>query len=230
MRLTCRAVLFDMDGTLADSNAVVEELWTRFAVATGHAPEDVIDFAHGRPSVATLREFAPAAEVGGWTARFHDWELELFDHVPAVPGAVALTRALPRDRWAVVTSAVRSAASRRLVAIGVGEPPLLIGADDVDRGKPDPEGYARAARELGFAADECVVFEDVEAGLRAAVAAGATAVVIGAHRSEFADSLPRVDDLSTVTASQTGDWLVLEGVGEPRDASRRADGSPTPHG
>ncbi len=215
MRLACQAVLFDMDGTLADSTVVVEELWSRFAVETGHPAEDVIDFAHGRPSVATIREFAPEGDVASWTARFHDWERELFDHVPAVPGAVTLTQSIPRERWAVVTSAVRSAALRRLEAIGVGEPPLLIGADEVAHGKPDPEGYARAAAELGFPPAHCVVFEDVEAGLRAGHASGATAVVIGQHRSAFADMLPRVADLSGVTATVTEDGLVLEGIGEP---------------
>jgi sugar-phosphatase len=117
--------------------------------------------------------------------------------VVEVPGArdILATIDLP---WAVVTSAPRELAVRRMVAAGLPVPEVLVPADEIDRGKPDPEGYLRAADLLGVEPAECVVFEDAEPGVRAALRSGARVIVVGALESSYSDGLARVPDLRSV--------------------------------
>ncbi|WP_107451728.1 HAD-IA family hydrolase, partial [Actinacidiphila rubida] len=112
-------------------------------------------------------------------ARITALELGFMDGVTAMPGAAALLAALPPDRWAVVTSSTPPIARGRLAAAGLPEPALLITADDVDRGKPAPDGYLLAAEKLGAAPERCLVFEDAPIGLDAARSAGMRCVGIG---------------------------------------------------
>lgn len=212
--LTVDAVLFDMDGTLVDSNAVVDQMWTQFAVTLGLDPQAVRTFAHGTPSTATLGKFLPAHEsFDDWFARIAAWEGGSFGHVGAVAGAVELVNSLPRKSWAVVTSALREAARVRLEGVGFPSPLVLIGADDVSRGKPDPEGFLAAAQALGVDPTRCVVFEDSPAGLEAALAAGAQAVVVGTLEAEVTRGLRRIADWTRVTMSAAQDGRIrVEGI------------------
>lgn len=197
------AVLFDMDGTLVDSNALVEQMWSAFAREQRVDAGEVIAFAHGVPSIDTLRHFLPhSADVGSWFARISRWEHEHFDGVVEVDGARALLEALPADAWAVVTSALRGPAAVRLDAVGFPAPRVLIGADDVSAGKPNPEGYLAAARALDVDATRCVVFEDTVAGIRAARAAGALPVVIGRVEHDVTQGIARLHHWRDVRVQQ----------------------------
>jgi mannitol-1-/sugar-/sorbitol-6-phosphatase len=98
----------------------------------------------------------------------------------AVAGAPEFLRSLPIERWAIVTSAERQLAQRWLSVAGLPEPKSIIAAEDVSRGKPDPEGYLLAARKLGCAPSELIVFEDAPSGLAAAKAAGSQAIAVRA--------------------------------------------------
>ncbi|ALX04481.1 MULTISPECIES: HAD-IA family hydrolase [Aeromicrobium] len=190
------AYLFDMDGTLVDSTSVVERTWADFSRRHGLDVEEVLAYAHGRPTASTTAHFLEDADVAADEAiRLAALEEETVDGIVEVPGAAALVAGLPEDRWAVVTSAGRRLAERRLDAAGVPRPAVLVTADDVARPKPDPEGYLLAARLLGVPVDACVAFEDSEAGVRAAVASGARTVVVGTLSSHDG-TLPRVVDLS----------------------------------
>jgi sugar-phosphatase len=173
----CDAVLFDMDGTLVDSREIVERMWIRWADEHGLSREAILAVAHGRRTLETMQLVAPHLATPEEAARLDALEaLEDGGEVP-VPGAAALLAALPPHRWAVATSAGRDLALRRIGGVGLPAPGVLIGADMVVSGKPDPEGYSRAAASLGVAPDQCVVFEDTPAGVQAGRAAGA--VVIG---------------------------------------------------
>lgn len=120
--------------------------------------------------------------------------------VVATAGAARLVRLLDEQAlpWAVVTSADRRLARARLGAAGI-DPPVLVTAEDVTAGKPDPEGYLAAARALGVPPAHCLVVEDSEPGLLAGRAAGArTAALKGldgdlrlADLGELADLLCR---------------------------------------
>jgi sugar-phosphatase len=116
----------------------------------------------------------------------------------AIPGAAALLAALPPERWAVVTSAYHAIAARRIASVGLPVPRVLLGADDVRAGKPDPEGYARAAERLGHAASRCVVFEDTSAGIEAGRASGALVVGLRTTYPELRDADIVIGDLRDV--------------------------------
>jgi sugar-phosphatase len=208
--VTVAGVLCDMDGTLVDSNALVDRMWTTFADELGLEPAEVLDFAHGRPSRATISRYVDTdAAAAQWAERIYSMESTDFDGVVEIPGALAFTRSLPAHRWAVVTSALAGPARARLAATGIEVPPVLIGADDVERGKPDPEGYAGAARRLGLPPSDCVVFEDTDAGIEAGRAAGCTVVVVGSNASEATRGLLRVADMTQVTAAPSERGIVL---------------------
>jgi len=214
--LVVDAVLFDMDGTLVDSNATVDAMWTQFAITLDLDPVAVRRFAHGTPSTATLGEFLPDGEdFDEWFTKIAVWEGGSFGHVGEVTGAIRVVKSLPVDRWAVVTSALREAARTRLKGVGFADPRVLIGADDVSRGKPDPEGFLAAARALGVDPSHCVVFEDSPAGLEAALASGAIAIVVGDNDAPVTRGLRRLRDWTGVTVTVNGEGrLVLEGVPE----------------
>ena len=186
---TYQAFLFDMDGTLITSTAAAERVWTRWAERHGLDVETFVPTVHGVRAADTIRRqnlagIDLAAEVA-WVER---GEIEDVDGVVPVPGAIDFVRRLPPHRWAVVTSATAPLARARLAAAGVTPPAVMITAEQVERGKPDPAGYRLAARTLGFAADDCLVFEDAEAGVRAGEAAGADVVVITAAQTHRLDT------------------------------------------
>jgi sugar-phosphatase len=168
----CHAILFDMDGTLVDSTRCVVAIWTRWAEHHGLDVDHILTVSHGRRTLDTLREVAPHLNIQEETRRLDQEELEFKDGVEEVKGAAALLRTLPPDRWAVVTSAGRALARRRLESAGLPVPPVLVSADDVTEGKPNPAGYLSAARLLNVAPQGCLVVEDTPAGILAGRAAG----------------------------------------------------------
>lgn len=191
--------LFDMDGTLVDSTAVVETVWTGFCLRHGLDPVALLAYAHGRQAVDTIAHFLPALgedERAALAAGLVAEELTRTDGIVEIPGAADALRGLldAGAPVAVVTSAPRDLALTRMRAAGVPAPAVLVAAEDVDRGKPDPQGYRLAAERLGVPIADCVVFEDAEAGLAAAVASGARVVVVGGHASATTASLARLAD------------------------------------
>ena len=173
------AILFDMDGTLIDSREAVARTWRHWAARHGIDYRALVSAAHGRRTRDTVRLFCP----DGIDADAEALELERREEVDAegivaVAGAATLLSALPPDRWAIVTSAGRRLASHRLAAAGLPLPNVLVTAESVQRGKPDPEGYTLAATLLGVDVKRCLIFEDAEAGIAAGQAAGATVLAI----------------------------------------------------
>lgn len=173
MILTAEALLFDMDGTLVDSTAISERIWRAWSVEQGVDPEAVLAYSHGRRTLDTTRHFTEREDAAVRAAKaIEAQEITADDGTIAIDGARALLDSLPRDRWAIVTSAGPALASRRLVAAGLPIPDVLVTAADVAHGKPDPEGYLLAARRLGVDATRCIVFEDTFAGHEAARRSG----------------------------------------------------------
>lgn len=172
------ALLFDLDGTLIDSTAVVVRSWKRWCAEYEVSAEAFARVhAHGRPAVELIADLLPYDQVEQALARIEEIEVGDLDGVVALPGAHALLNGLPADRWAVVTSCTAPLARARLAHTGIA-PPALVTASDVTRGKPDPEPYLRGAALLGAAPEDCVVVEDAPAGLAAARAAGMRTVAV----------------------------------------------------
>lgn len=174
------AVLFDMDGTLLDSRIVCERVMTDWCVANGIDPAALLAVSLGRRTVDVVREFAkPGMDCEAEAAGIEAAENSDVDGIVPVPGAFELLNRLPARRWAVVTSAGRDLAIRRLTAAGLPIPDLLVTAEDIERGKPDPAGYILAAERLGTRAEDCLVFEDAPAGIEAGQKAGSDVIAIG---------------------------------------------------
>lgn len=174
----CRAILFDLDGVLVDSRKCVELVWHAWAAERGLDPAPFLKVAHGRRISDTMRLVRPDLDAVA-EARVLDAmeEVETWGLSP-VPGAAELVARLSDMQWAVVTSGSRAVATLRLRTVGLPIPPVFVTADDVQRGKPDPEGYLLAARRLGVESADCVVIEDSPTGLAAGKAAGMRVIAV----------------------------------------------------
>jgi sugar-phosphatase len=178
MQIRCRALLFDMDGVLVDSTPAVARVWTVWANRFGLNPAEVVRQAHGRPSIATIRELLPSADHRAEDQAIEKAEIEDIEDIVALPGTKQLLDALPPDRFAVVTSATHPLAVVRLQAAGFAIPKHLVTASDIQRGKPDPEPYLRGAQILGIPPVDCVVIEDAPAGIQSGKAAGSRVLAL----------------------------------------------------
>jgi sugar-phosphatase len=175
-QIHCAALLFDMDGVLINSTPAVARVWRRWAIEHSFDPEEVVARAHGRPSLTTIREYLPHADHAVENREVERREIEDLEGVVPLPGALQLLASLPSDRWTIVTSCTRPLAEVRIQAAGLPLPKKLITANDIAHGKPHPEPYLKGASVLGFPPAECIVLEDVPAGVRAGKAAGAKVI------------------------------------------------------
>jgi sugar-phosphatase len=176
VEVTCSGLLFDLDGVLVDSTPAVARVWSKWALSHGLDPVETVRLAHGRPSIATIRDIFPDADVVAENEVVLRGEIEDTDGVIPLPGARELLDSLPPGRWAIVTSCSRTLAEVRLRAAGLPIPQRLLTSDDVVNGKPAPEPYLKGAALLGVPAPRCLVFEDAPAGVVAGKAAGALVV------------------------------------------------------
>jgi sugar-phosphatase len=194
------AVLSDLDGVLVDSGAQIERTWRAFAARHRLDPERVIAEGQGRRSADLIRLVAPHLDAEAEAATIEREEVELADDgLRPLPGARELVEWVPADRFAIVTSGSRALAVARLCAAGIPVPEVLVTAEHVREGKPDPAGYLRAAALLGVDPADCVVLEDAPAGVEAGLAAGMTVVgVLTADTSTLRSAHSRVRDLGAL--------------------------------
>jgi sugar-phosphatase len=173
-----------MDGVLINSTPAVARVWRGWAIEHGFDPEKVVTRAHGRPSLTTIREYLPHADHAAENREVERREIADLEGVIPLPGALQLLADLPSDRWTIVTSCTRPLAEVRIQAAGLPLPKKLITSNDITLGKPHPEPYLKGASVLGFPPTECIVLEDVPAGVRAGKAAGAKVIAFPTTVSE----------------------------------------------
>jgi mannitol-1-/sugar-/sorbitol-6-phosphatase len=189
------AFLFDMDGTLLNSIASALRAWSRWAETHGVDFEEMRHAMHGMRQADTIRRWGPAGlDIEAEADALTDAEMEDVDDIVAIRGAGAFLAALPADRWALVTSAPRRLALRRIEAAGLPTPQTLVTAEDVAHGKPAPDCFLKGAELLGVAPGDCLVWEDAPAGIAAAEAAGmAVVVVAAAHETPVETAHPTIE-------------------------------------
>jgi sugar-phosphatase len=212
------AVLFDIDGTLVDSTAAVTRTWTAWAAPRGIDAEEILRVCHGRRSEDTIATFLPAAQHAAAVAELEQLELDDLNDVITLPAAHSLLSRLPADRWAAVTSGSQRLMRARLAAAGLPIPAVLVAAEDVNAGKPDPEGYATAAAALGRDVRRCLVVEDAPAGIEAGRAVGARVLAVATSHpaSELTTADAVIPDLTACHLEVTAGGLLLRTPGPTR--------------
>jgi sugar-phosphatase len=213
VHLRCKAVLFDMDGTLVDSTQVVELAWGGWAARHNIPLDDVLSFSHGRPTLGTLDHFLPGRDHAEELEELSRFEETRTEGILAVPGAAEVLQTLQKQNhpWAIVTSAPRKLAETRVLAAGLLLPKVIVPIDEIRNGKPDPEGFLHAAERLGVAPEECIVFEDTRPGIDAGLGAGMQ--VVGLLTTFSARELrhqPLIADFRDVAIRSEGEFLTIE--------------------
>ncbi|WP_433770209.1 HAD-IA family hydrolase [Pseudomonas putida] len=205
-----RAFLFDMDGTILTSIAAAERVWATWARRHGVDVEAFLPTIHGARAVDTIRRLdLPGVDAEVEAAWITQAEIEDVEGVEEVAGAAAFLKALPAHQWAIVTSAPRTLALRRMAAAGIPEPDVMVTAEDVTVGKPDPSGYRLAARRLGVEISDCLVFEDATVGILAAQAAGADLLIVtAAHEQPLVTEHATLGSYESITAKADADGSI----------------------
>ena len=180
LTITAKAFAFDMDGTIVDSTDLIGRLWREWAAKHKLDADPILRAAPGRKAIDIVRQFGPPGinpevEAGKLAASAARETIGLRE----IAGAKRFLKSLPLERWAIVTSAERKLADRWLSFLQFPRPSVLITSEDVNNGKPSPDGYLLATKQLGYRPEDLVAFEDSDSGLKAALAAGLRSVAIG---------------------------------------------------
>lgn len=196
-----------MDGTILNSIAAAERVWGRWALRHGLDLETFLPTMHGKRGIDTISGLnLPGVDPVAEAAEILRGEIEDVEGVVAIDGAVDFLASLPPSQWAIVTSAPKDLARARLAAAGIPQPKIMVTAEDVSVGKPDPQGYLLGAERIGASASQVLVFEDVQAGVTAGEAAGADVMVITAtHQHALATPHPTLFDYRQVAVKTTVD-------------------------
>ncbi|MCB1469075.1 MAG: HAD-IA family hydrolase [Rhizobiaceae bacterium] len=203
------AFLFDMDGTILSSIAATERVWSKWASRYDLDLATFLPTIHGvRASETIARQNLPGVDPQSEAELVLRDELEDVEGIVPIDGAARFLAALPTERWAVVTSAPRELARRRLGAAGLPMPPLMVSGEDVKFGKPAPDCFLLAAAQLGQKPEDCLVFEDAVAGIAAAEAAGmAVAVVTATHSHSHDTPHPKLSGYDHLSIDAESGWL-----------------------
>jgi sugar-phosphatase len=218
VRVEAKGLLFDMDGVLVSSIGSVVRCWRVWAKQYDVPNAEDYKVPHGMRAIDIIRSLRPDIDPLQGLRDIEDLEIADTSDLKVLPGAKQLLESLPAERWAIVTSATRRLMLGRLEVAGLPAPERIISADDVERGKPDPEPYRRGAELLGYRADECIVVEDAPSGVGAGKAAGSQVLgVIGTHTlAQLHQADWVVQSLAGVVAASHNGGLELRFTAENR--------------
>lgn len=198
MIIETKALLFDNDGVLVDSHDTVDRCWAQLAIEYGIEGFSISNH-YGTRAQDLVLTLVGEERFEAANNRINELEQESADETVALPGAVDLLPALPANLWTICTSANKNLGLARIRAAGLPVPSQLVTGDDVANGKPAPDPYLLGAKNLGFEPADCVVFEDAQAGVLAAKAAGVKMVVGVSVRALDTDADIVVEDLAGIS-------------------------------
>lgn len=220
IELEASAILFDNDGVLVDSHALVDQAWSEVASVYRLDFNQLLSELAGVRAADTLGKYLEQPDLNEAVALLEKLEVGLADQTPSLMGASALLASLPPGAWTIVTSASKVLAEARWTGAGIAWPENIVTADDVTRGKPDPEPFLMGASKLNVPVEACVVFEDSDAGGRAGRAAGARVVAVGDIPWSFEPDA-RIKDLSCVEVQSADPLTVQSGLWRAADLQIR---------
>ena len=208
-----KALIFDLDGTLVDSSEVVRKVMETWCLKHNIPLQLVLDVCHGGRTEDTVSLVAPHLCTKSEAAEIERLESTTLDGLMPISGADRFLNDMAPHVWAIVTSSSMLTAKPKLEACRMLIPPVFITAEsvDYDYGKPHPEPFLMAARELGIEPAECLVFEDADNGVNSALAAGCRVIIIGdSCKIRNQNIVCRSPDFTRLKLSDEGD-LKLNG-------------------
>jgi len=196
--IATKALLFDNDGVLVDSHESVDHCWAQWAIEYGIEGFSISNH-YGTRAQDLVLSLVGAERFEEANNRINELEQESAHETVALPGAVDLLPSLPVDRWTICTSANPKLGLARIQAAGLPVPNHLVTGGDVQHGKPAPDPYLLGANRLGFNPQDCVVFEDAQAGVVSAKAAGVHMVIGVSVRALDTDADIVIEDLAGIS-------------------------------
>lgn len=209
--IQCKAILFDLDGTLIDSAARIRRLWQTWGERRGIEPESIFQVMHGRRAGEIIQMFTPHLNVDNEVQDVESDEVSDMHDVQAYEGALEILNSLSKEQWAIVTSGSRQVTEARLRHVKLPIPFVFITSENVKVGKPAPDGYLLAAQQLHVQPMECVVIEDAPAGVKAGKAAGMHVIaIVSTHtRSELQEADMIIQQLADLRFSRPNDGITI---------------------
>jgi len=181
----CAGLLFDNDGVIVSSIASVNRCWRRWAAHYGVPNAEKVEIAHGTRAVEIMQKLVPGVDVAEGLKLIEDMEIDDLHDIEVLPGVRKLLENLPKDKWAIVSSATYRLLVARLKGADLPVPEFIVSGDRVVKGKPHAEPYLKGAAMIGVAAGDCLVIEDAPSGVKAGKAAGCRVLgVLGTHTAE----------------------------------------------
>ena len=192
-----KAFLFDLDNTLVDSSQVVYLSMKKWCAENNIDLDMALETGKGGRTEDTVSILAPHLDASKEAKKIEAFEALLLEELQPINGAAKFLKRLPASQWAIVTSGSSAVAVLKLRASNLPEPDILITADCVSKGKPDPEPFEKAIERLGVAPEDCLVFEDADNGVNSALSSGCKVVIIGNNCSVCnANIIARVENFN----------------------------------
>lgn len=179
MRKIFKAFLFDLDDTLVDSSEIVYLSMMKWCEDNNVNLAKAIEIGKGGRTEDTVAMLAPHLNAQEEASEIEEHEARLIGELKAIEGAAEFLAKIPVSQWAIVTSSSAAVVDLKLSAAKLTVPQVIVTAESVTKGKPDPEPFEQAMKRMGVEPEDCLVFEDADNGVSSAIKAGCQVVVIG---------------------------------------------------
>lgn len=176
--LSVKGILFDLDGTLIDSWTCIEYAWKTWCEQNNLQYNDLVHKFNGSRAIDIISTLKPELNAEEERNKIDAFEIAHPEHLSLIPGAAAILKKIPKNKWGIVTSGSITIVRHKLKHTCIEAPDVLITSESINQGKPHPEGYLKGAYQLGIEPAECLVFEDSPQGIEAALQAGMQVIAL----------------------------------------------------